>query len=102
MSTEQRHEAYADLTRDQLVARLKVAEDVCVLVGWCPSRGGSVRERAAMQMWQTWASMAGGEASDPEANRDLNRMIPQLAATRDRIRSETLEHFFGAGNGGDQ
>lgn len=97
MSTAQREDAYRDLSREQLEARLKVAEDVCVLFGWTGARGDSERERAVSQMWMTWASMVGFEASDVTANRAINSMVPQLAAERSRIHSATLRRIAETG-----
>lgn len=94
---KQREDSYADLTRDQLLARLKVAEDVCVLTGWTAAWGDSERDRAALQMWMVWSRMAGPRVHDPLANVALDRMIPQLAAERARIRAETLRRIAGDG-----
>jgi len=90
---------YEALSRDQLVARLKVAEDALVLVGWTStSLGGDIadheRVKAAEQQWQTWCSMVGGvDFCAVENQRDVDAMIPSLAATRDRIRTEMLRAF---------
>lgn len=85
---------YEAMSRDQLVARLKVAEDALVLIGWSSTRLGyfdSPRSKAAEQMWHLWCSMVGGPGfCDPASHADLDSSVPQLAAQRDRIQSETL------------
>lgn len=89
---------YEAMSRDQLIARLKVAEDVLVLVGWCSTNLSDVRHtergKAAEQAWQQWCSMVGGsEFCAPENHRELDANISKLAAARDRIRGETLARF---------
>lgn len=91
---------YEHLSRDALEARLKVAEDVCVLAGWstldfgAAQWSGSERADAAHQMWSIWCSMVGGtDALDPEKHAALDAMIPSLAAQRQAIRAETLRRI---------
>lgn len=100
--TPQREDAYADLTREQLIARLKVAEDVCVLTGWTGFQDVGDRSEAALQMWMMWAGMVGDRASDPDTNVALDRMVPQLATARRNTRAATLHHFFGPDHGGSE
>lgn len=88
---------YSHLSRDALEARLKVAEDVCVLAGWSTLEfgrkewEGSERADAAHQMWSIWCSMVGGsDALIPENWPEIDAMVPQLAAQRRAIRTATL------------
>ena len=85
---------YEAMSRDQLIARLKVAEDALALIGWSSTRLGdsdAERSKAAEQMWHMWCDAVGGtDFLSPENFAEVDAMIPALAATRDRIRSETL------------
>ncbi len=87
--------AYYDaMSHDQLVARLKVAEDALVLIGWTSiGHTDTERGKAAEQMWHIWAGMVRGEFTGPMMHPDLDAMVPQLAATRDRIRAQTLRAY---------
>jgi hypothetical protein len=91
---------YDDLSRDQLAARLKVAEDALVLIGWTSAdmsvldEFGTDRSKAATEAWIIWCAMVGGsEFCGPERHPDLVRITPRLAAARDRKRAETLARF---------
>lgn len=91
-------EAYEALSHEQLVARLKVAEDALVLIGWSSIPMGVIeaeRSKAAQQMWSVWAGMVGDDVLSPKANAGLDAMVPSLAAERDRIRTETLRRITG-------
>lgn len=98
---------YSHLSRDALEARLKVAEDVCVLAGWSTLDFGDEREwsgveraDAAHQMWSIWCSMVGGsDALSPEAWPDVDAMIPTLAAQRRNIRGAMLAKIERLGLG---
>lgn len=85
---------YEAMSRDQLIARLKVAEDALTLIGWSSTKlgelAGSERADAAEQMWHMWCSMVGLEFSDPENHPDLDARVPVLAAQREAIRQATL------------
>lgn len=89
---------YEQMSRDELIARLKVAEDALTLIGWCSTDLNAVQDtergKAAEQMWQQWYGMAKvPDFCDPDRHIELDAMIPLLAATRDRIRGETLRRF---------
>lgn len=96
---------YEALSHDQLIARLKVAEDALVLIGWSSTLLGdprfefSERAKAAEQMWSMWCGMVGLAFCDPGHHADLDAMVPGLAADRDRIRSDTLRRFGDDGHG---
>lgn len=87
---------YESMTHEQLVARLKVAEDTLVLIGWSSTKLGdpdlefSDRAKAAEQAWHMWAGMVEPALLEGLGRPDLDALIPTLAAARDRIRSETL------------
>jgi hypothetical protein len=85
---------YGALSREALEARLRVAEDVCVLFGWTGGGEGSQRGDALTQLWMTWARMAEVDTS-PDANRHIDDLIPQLAAQRRRTREATLAKLRG-------
>jgi hypothetical protein len=91
---------YDHLSRDALEARLKVAEDVCVLAGWSTldfgraEWEGSDRAEAAHQMWSIWCHMVGGsDALDPAKWPELDAMIPALSSQRRSIREDTLRRI---------
>jgi hypothetical protein len=92
--------SYSDLSRDQLAARLRVAEDALIFIGWSSTRlgqfEGSQRGDAAEQAWDMWCEFIGGTKElDPDKHPYLLEIEPQLAATRNRIRDETLRRYFG-------
>lgn len=81
------------MSREALIARLKVAEDALVLVGWTSTALGAhetERSDAAHQMWSIWCSMIGSDLCSPDANQAIDSMIPELAAQRRAIRERTL------------
>lgn len=87
---------YESMSRDQLIARLNVAEDALVLIGWSSiplGDGDTERSKASEQMWQTWCSMVGPDFCGPNRHLDLERLTPMLASTRDRIRADTLRRL---------
>lgn len=88
---------YEAMSTDQLVARLKVAEDALLWVGWSPTRDDTPRAKAATQAWMNWANMIGDRSfTDPTRHPDLDdKREADLAAQRDRTRTETLRRYFG-------
>ena len=91
-----RLDSYESMSREQAIARLKVAEDALVLIGWSstklgdPQLAGSERADAAEQMWGIWYSMVGYDVVGPHANPEIDAMVPGLAAQRREIRERTL------------
>lgn len=86
---------YAGLSRDELAARLRVAEDALIFIGWSSTSLGSFegteRGDAAEQAWGMWCAFIGGtDELDPDKHPYLIEIEPQLAAARARIRAETL------------
>ncbi len=85
---------YEAMSRDELIARLKVAEDALTLIGWSSIPVGqhpeSERCQAAEQMWSIWSHYVGRTFTDVERHPDLDAMEPQLAASRRAIRAETM------------
>jgi len=89
---------YEALSRDELEVRLGAAEDLCVMWAWTPTQG-SVRDKAAHELWRTWSEISGNDSS-PESNPHLtDELIAELAAKRDATRAATLRHFFGPEEG---
>lgn len=89
--------AYDGLTRGELEQRLRMAEDVCVLFGWCgvgADPAGDAAE-AVNELWQQWARLVGSEFTGPDAHPDLVRCEAALAGRRRETRRETLAYFFG-------
>lgn len=84
---------YDDLTVDQLRARLLLAEDVLVLIGWSsikPIEGAPMSD-AAHQMWSMWCDVVGGtEALAPKHHRYIESLVPSLASSREAVRNRTL------------
>jgi hypothetical protein len=84
------------LDRPELEERLALAERVCVLFGWSPVLGDSVREKATSQAWSEWVDNVGMDFLAPEAHPELSdEAIEALAVKRDEIRSETLRWIRG-------
>lgn len=75
--------SYDSMSREQLIARLKVAEDALVLIGWSSTDLGSFegtdRGDAAHQMWSMWAHMVmgGTDLLSPGANPEIDAMVPE-------------------------
>lgn len=80
---------YASLPREELEARLRAAEDVCVMYAWSPAGpGGSDREKALAMVWRHWYDMVGAKFVEPEAQPHLSdERIAELARERDEIRA---------------
>lgn len=81
--------AYSDLTREELEARLVLAEDVCVLYGWTGGGPETDRDKALYMLWSEWVRATGG--GDRQSHPHLtDEHIARLAAERDAIRERTL------------
>lgn len=66
-----------------LLARLKLAEDVCVMLGWSSFDTHSTpRSRATYMLWQRWADVVGDEFTEGKAHPDLVLVEKDLAARR--------------------
>lgn len=75
---------------ERLEARLRAAEDVCVLFAWSPSRMETAPEKAAHELWSRWVEISGNDCT-PEKNPHLtDEYVAELAAKRDEIRARTL------------
>lgn len=79
---------YSTLTRDELEARLALAEDVCAMFSWSPARYDTDRDKAAYELWRAWAAVAPTDRRDYPHLDDAR--IAELAARRDEIRAATL------------
>ena len=90
-----RVEAYADLSAGELIERLTLAENICVLVGWTAARTDTDRGKALTELWMRWSATAGPAAFEADSNPHLNdAVISQLAAARDRTQQATLRRLF--------
>lgn len=85
------------MTRDELEQRLRMAEDVCLLFGWCGVGADPAGDRAEAlnELWQQWARLVGSEFTEIGAHPDLVGGEAALADRRRRTRGETLAKFFG-------
>ncbi|HZN72433.1 MAG TPA: hypothetical protein VFC00_12250 [Micromonosporaceae bacterium] len=72
--------------RDELLGRLRAAEQVCVLYGWTPSQEDSRSTKACTQAWMDWHSRYGIGSPTPA----WRSRVKELAAERDRVRTATL------------
>jgi hypothetical protein len=89
---------YSGLTREQLEQRLRTAEDVCVMFGWC-GIDPSERGQAAEELWHRWARLVGSDYTGPAAHPELAAAEGSLARARRRTREETLAALTsGRGN----
>lgn len=66
--------AYTDLTRGELEERLKLAEDVCVMIGWTRVHNETAREKAAYELWKRWIHHVGSDFASPQKHRDLDAL----------------------------
>jgi hypothetical protein len=56
--------------------RLKAAEELAVLFGWCPARGReSVRDGLAQEAWRRWYDLVGTEDGGPQHNKRIDDMV---------------------------
>lgn len=104
--TGRNEQDYAGLTIAELLHRLRLAENVCVMTGWTAPSGDTDRDKAAHQVWSMWAHHVGRPFTDPAQHPQLDAAEAHLAAERDRIRQETLSrltaptaqwwHIYGA------
>lgn len=74
---------------ERLEARLRAAEDVCVLFGWMPSID-SERGKAAFELWKRWADISGNDGTSQSNPHLSDEYIAELAAKRDATRAEML------------
>lgn len=88
-----RRAAYEAMTSDQLIARLKVAEDALLLVGWSSTNLGgtpdSPRSVAAEQAWSVWRSHLPAGWGDATAHPDVDVLVPGFVEARARRIAET-------------
>jgi hypothetical protein len=83
------HETRAELER--LTARLKAAEDLCVMYSWSAAHAATKREKAAHELWRRWYGIVGSDFLTADAHPDLSdAMVDLLAAQRDETRARTL------------
>lgn len=80
------------LSREELELRLRVAEDVCVMFGWC-GVDHSQRGKAATQLWMRWAHLVGDDYTGPKAHPELAASEASLARQRDEKRQTTLQRL---------
>ena len=66
--------SYRNLTHEELEERLKLAEDVCVMIGWTAVNDHSPRGKAAHELWKKWANHVGPEFTSPQQHRDLDEL----------------------------
>lgn len=88
---------YSHLSRDELEHRLRVAEDVCVMFGWCGGHN-TQRDKAATQLWMRWSSLVGSDYTGPKAHPELAASEAALARQRDSIREATLKRIAETGS----
>jgi hypothetical protein len=85
---------YEDMPREQLIERLRAAEDACVYMGWTAVIGGSDRNDAATELWHRWARLPSVDTS-VDANAELAAAERALAETRRETRERVISYFFG-------
>lgn len=73
---------YESLTRSEIEARLKLSEDVCVMLGWTRVHEESPREKAVHELWTRWAHEVGSDFLTPRRHRDLDEVEAAFAADR--------------------
>jgi hypothetical protein len=82
---------YAELTREQIEQRLRLAEDVCALYSWSPTHNETDRDKATYELWLRWITVASTDRRDyPHLNDDV---IAELARRRDETRAATLRRM---------
>jgi hypothetical protein len=86
---------YSALSREELELRLRLAEDTCVMFGWCGVKDDSERGKAATELWIRWAHHVGLDYVGPAAHPELAGAEASLARQRDATRSAVITHFFG-------
>jgi hypothetical protein len=84
---------YDGLTRAELEQRLRYAEDVCVMFGWCGT-DRSERGQAAEELWHRWAELVGPAYTGPAAHPELAGAEAVLAQQREQTRTTTLRRLL--------
>lgn len=87
---------FTNLSREDLEQRLRAAEEVCVMVGWC-GLGHSDREEAATELWLRWARLVGQDYTGPDAHPELAGSEAVLAAQRRQARADTTARLVDTG-----
>lgn len=73
---------------EELRARLKAAERVCIFVAWSAAEDRTwARGRLGQRYWSEWVQASGGNAS-PKADKGINREIRDAEARDARFRQE--------------
>lgn len=83
---------FKKLSRDELEARLAIAEDLAALYAWSPARHETENEKAAYQMCAQLDELVGGfrPVAFPHLTREV---IADLAAQTDEGHRRTLERM---------
>jgi hypothetical protein len=82
-------EEYADLSREQLASRLRLAEDVCLMYGWSVAHNETDREKATYMLWSKWRTEVGeiDRADHPHLS---DEAVERLARDRDEVHARVL------------
>jgi hypothetical protein len=73
-------DALREVPQKRLAARVKAAEDVCVMYGWSAVREQTPRQRATHMLWKRWAAIVGPAFLGPSRHRDLNELEAAASA----------------------
>ena len=59
------------------VERLRRAEALALVYGWCAVNTQGPREKVAYELWQEWAELAGLDYAGPKAHPDLDARVKE-------------------------
>ena len=58
-------------------ARLRAAEALAVVYGWCAVNTTGPREQVAYELWKEWVDLAGLTYAGPRAHTDLDARVKE-------------------------
>jgi hypothetical protein len=87
---------YDALSREELIARLTLAERTCLMLGWSAAHMQTDREKAAHECWRRWTEAVPESFMTPEAHPELSDdAIWLMAREREAQRNVTLRRIRG-------
>jgi hypothetical protein len=79
-------------------ARLRAAEEVCLMYGWTGASHETERGKALYELWSHWVNVSGVSMSPADHPEMSDERIAELARQRDEIRARTLARIRELGD----
>jgi hypothetical protein len=79
-------------------ARLRAAEEVCLMYGWTGACRDTDRDKALHELWSHWVNVSGASMSPADHPELSDERIAELARQRDETRARTLARIRELGD----